>query len=59
LRNSDLELFKRNTILNRVTPYGMELGECASFCTKLMKNHVSLLLICIGNCETRDARSQS
>lgn len=46
LRNSDLELFKRNTILNRVTPYGMELEECASFCSKLMQNHVSLLLIC-------------
>lgn len=47
------EVFKRAEILNRTNPYGMDLDECADFCSSLIEKQDSLLVICNTKSEAR------
>lgn len=46
LDKQQLQVFERADIIDKTTPYGMELEELADFCSFCMKEQESLLVIC-------------
>ncbi len=53
LTPSQLRIFERAQIINKVDAYGMDLEECSVFCNGLMKQHSSLLVVCNTKSEAR------
>ncbi len=54
LSENELNVFKRNEIIDKTTPYGMDEDEWTEFCTDLMEIHNSLLVICNKKEEARN-----
>lgn len=54
LSQNELNVFKRNEIIDKTTPYGMDEDEWTEFCTDLMEIHNSLLVICNKKEEARN-----
>lgn len=46
LDKQQLQVFARADIIDKTTPYGMELEELVEFCSSCMKEQESLLVIC-------------
>lgn len=53
LSPDQLRIFQRADIVNKTDPYGMSWSECVNFCTKLMNESSSLLVICNTKSEAR------
>ncbi len=53
LSKNELNVFKRNEIIDKTTSYGMDDNEWTDFCSSLMEIHNSLLVICNTREEAR------
>lgn len=54
LNQKQREVFKRSEIIDKTTPYGMDLKEFSGFCVSLMEMHDALLVICNTKREARE-----
>ncbi|MBQ6994320.1 MAG: CRISPR-associated helicase Cas3' [Lachnospiraceae bacterium] len=54
LSESELEVFNRAEIIDKITPYGMSDDELEEFCEELIRDTSSLLVICNTKKEARD-----
>lgn len=53
LGEEQLKVFRRADIINRMTPEGMDWEECVAFCTDVIWNRDSLLVICNTKAEAK------
>lgn len=53
LDQTQLQVFRRAEIRNRVDAYGLDYEQCAAFCSEQMEKYTSLLVICNTKAEAR------
>lgn len=53
LNKQQLQVFERADIIDKTTPYGMDLDEWVNFCFSCMEEHESLLVICNTKSEAK------
>lgn len=54
LNDEQLQVFHRAEIIDRTTEYGMDMDECVLFCSQLLDENESLLVICNTKKEARE-----